>query len=429
MAARLIVSPSPPLSLSPSLSVGRCEPRLAGSTLLLILALCGFVSRPASADWRQFRGNDATGAALDESLPTSWDNDGDGQIAWRVDLPGRGVSSPIVVGDLVIVTASSGFKQDRLHVLAFDVETGERRWHRQFWATGRTLCHPTMAVAAPTPASDAQHVLAFYSSNDLLCLDLSGNLIWLRGLSYDFPTAANDVGMASSPIVIDDTVVVQVENLGESFATGIDIDTGLTRWRHDRVHAMNWVSPAVYQGKGGPWALLQSPDRLTAYEPRSGKQLWEHAPGGAVIPSVVADEKRVYVPAGGLTALNLTAGGKPEVAWQDNKLAPGNASPIVARDRLYTINSASALTCANAASGEDLWRVRLTGPFWATPLVSGEHLYCVSDKGLAQVVRLGKSGKVASQYDFAEPILASPAASDGALYFRSDAHLWKISKR
>ena len=215
----------------------------------------------ASADWRQFRGNETTGEATAESLPTAWDDDGDGKIAWRTDLPGRGVSSPIVVGKLVIVTASSGFKQDRLHVLAFESETGRSAWERQFWATGRTLCHPSMAVAAPTPDSDGRRVVAFYSSNDLVCLDLDGNLLWLRGLGYDYPTAANDVGMASSPIIVDGTVVVQVENKGESFAAGIDIETGMSRWRLDRQQAMNWTSPALCQGNQGP--LVLTPSRFT----------------------------------------------------------------------------------------------------------------------------------------------------------------------
>jgi len=87
-----------------------------------------------------------------------------------------------------------------------------------------------------------------------------------------------------------------------------------------------------------------------------------------------------------------------------------------------------ALIPAHQGSGKIVWRARLTGPFWATPFIAGQHLYCVSDKGLAQVVQLGESGKVVSQLDFAEAMLASPAAANGALYFRSDAHLWKISR-
>jgi outer membrane protein assembly factor BamB len=408
----------------------RTKQRAMSRRRLLVGVFCCFAIHcsPAAADWRQFRGDDTNGVAIGESLPTDWNEGGDGKIAWRVDLPGRGVSSPIVVGNLAIVTASSGFKQDRLRVLAFDIRTGEKRWERQIWATGRTLCHPTMAVAAPSPASDGQRVVAFYSSNDLVCFDLEGNLLWLRGLGFDFPTAANDVGMASSPIIADGTVVVQVENKGESFATGIDLETGLTRWRQDRDHAMNWASPAVYHDGENIVLLLQSPGRLTAHSPVSGSLLWEHVTGCAIIPSVVADGQRIYLPAGGLTALTISDG-KPEVAWQDNKLGPANASPVVVGDRVYTINSAPALSCADAATGEIVWRTRLTGPFWATPLIAGDYLYCVSDKGLAQVVQLGDSGKVVSQFDFAEPILGSPAISDGAIFFRSDAHLWKVARR
>jgi outer membrane protein assembly factor BamB len=395
---------------------------------IFVVAVWAVLAGPATGDWRQFRGNQNTGAAEGESLPSDWNEGGDGKIDWRVDLPGRGVSSPIVVGDLVLVTASSGFKHDRLHLLAFDGQTGQLRWERQVWATGRTLCHPTMAVAAPTPASDGKHVVAFYSSNDLLCFDLDGNLVWLRGLGYDHPTAANDVGMASSPIIVEGVAVVQVENKGESFAAGIDVDTGVTLWRRDRQQAMNWASPAVYRNDSDVAVLLQSPGKLTAHHPLSGEPLWEHSVGCAVIPSAVSGRGRIYLPAGGLTALTITDG-KPTVAWQESKLGPASASPIVAGECVYTINSAPALTCADCATGKTLWRARLTGPLWATPLVAGDHLYCVSDKGLAQVVRLGAKGEVVSRFDFAEPILGSPAASGGALYFRSDAHLWKVSRR
>lgn len=398
--------------------------------------------RPPTADWRQFRGTytkgtvaDAPSAESRAELPEKSNGDSDAvetdgasgpRIAWRADLPGRGVSSPIVVGDRVIVTASSGFKQDRLQVLCFDARSGEPRWQRQVWATGRTLCHPTMAVAASTPASDGRRIVAFYSSNDLLCLDLDGNLLWLRGLSYDYPTAANDVGMASSPVIADDTVIVQVENKGDSFAAGIDVATGLTRWRHEREHAMNWTSPAL---RGGEQAvvLLQSPGRLTAHRPRNGDQLWQHQAGCAVIPSAVAGDELVFVPSDGLTALRPRPdGGSPEVVWKDAKLAPGNASPVVADGRLYTINNAGVLSCAEPATGKALWRLRLTGTFWATPAIATDRLAAVNDKGLFQLVRLAKRGALAGQLDLEEPVLGSPALSENAVYLRSDKHLWRL---
>ena len=92
------------------------------------------------ADWRQFRGNDSNAVALGTNLPLSW---GEGEnIAWKVPLVGRGLSGPIVVGDRVLLTCSSGYDQDRLHVVCFDACSGQTRWHRQFWATGSTNTHP-----------------------------------------------------------------------------------------------------------------------------------------------------------------------------------------------------------------------------------------------------------------------------------------------
>jgi len=128
-----------------------------------------------AGDWRQFRGNLANSVAEGENVPTELSG---GSIAWQVELPGRGVSSPIAVGEQIFLTASSGYTQDRLHIISFDSSTGETQWERQFQATGRTGCHEKMCVATPTPASDGERVFAFYSSNDLICTDMAGNLQW-----------------------------------------------------------------------------------------------------------------------------------------------------------------------------------------------------------------------------------------------------------
>lgn len=407
--------------------------RLLGIGRLAPVIVLGWITVAGGADWRQFRGTESTGTAPDSDLPTSWvkGEDGTGEnVAWQANLPGRGVSGPIVVQGKVIVTASSGAKQDRLHVLAFDSQSGSLDWHRQFWATGRTLCHPTMAVAAPTPASDGQRVFAFFSSNDLVCLDISGKLLWFRGLTQEYPAAANDVGMASSPVVVGNTVVVQVENEGDSFAAGIDTTSGATLWRLDRQRNMNWTSPTVMRGNDSQHdvVLLQSPGRLTAHEPGTGKQVWEFIAPCSIIPSVVASADTVLLPSAGLTALRRNPGSQGvEKVWTDEKLAPNSSSPLVHDGFVYTISSAPVLTCANAKTGEIEWRLRLKGTFWATPVAAAGHLYCVSDDGLAQVVQLEKEGKIVAECAFGEGVYGSPAVSDGGIYFRSDAHLWKIA--
>ena len=120
-------------------------------------------------------------------------------------------------------------------------------------------------------------------------------------------------------------------------------------------------------------------------------------------------------------------GSRVEAVWSEAKLAPSSSSPVLYDGRLYVINGAPALTCADAASGKVLWRLRLAGKFWATPTVAGDYIYCANDQGLVQVVKLGEQGELAAENDLGEPILGSPAVADGAIYFRGDAHLWKIA--
>jgi outer membrane protein assembly factor BamB len=409
----------------------------AGRATRLVVAAGAFVGVAVwgGADWRQFRGPDARGVAASESLPLTWSEEENGDrenIAWKIELPGRGPSSPIVVAGRVVVTCSSGVHQDRLHVLCVDAATGARLWHRQFWATGRTLCHPTSANAAPTPSSDGQRIFAFYSSNDLICLDLQGNLNWYRGLAFDYTHAGNDAGMASSPLVIGTTVVVQVENQGDSFAAGIDVETGRNRWRLARKRDASWASPAplLEPALERSLALLQSPSGLTAVDPVTGVVAWQFDATCEGIPSPVAADGVVYVPADGITALRPPrepGQSKPKVLWQQNRLKPGPASPIIYQGDIYIVNSSGVVSCGDAATGQLKWRLRLKGRSWATPVAVGKRLYVINSDGLAQVVELGRKGRVVGTSDFGEIIQASPAVVNDAMFVRSDRHLWKIA--
>lgn len=407
-------------------------PTPTGADSLLLRFACGLACLAlfAGADWRQFRGNDNASVAADAKVPIAWNVTESENVAWKVALPGRGVAGAIVVGDQVIVTCSSGYKSDRLHILSFDAATGEPQWHRQFWATGRTLHHPTSAVAANTPASDGEAIYAMFSSNDLFCLDLQGNLRWLRGLTYDYPTAANDVGMASSPLVVGDTVVVQLQSQGESFAAGIDTATGETRWRKDLPSNAAWTSPTVLRGARPEedLVLIQAPAQVAAHEPRSGREVWSYDANCSGIPSSVAVGDTIYVPADGITALQFDrAAGTVQRLWSENRLSPSSASPVVHDGKVYTVNRAGILACAEAAGGSLLWQLRLKGPFWATPVVAGGHLYCANQDGDVHVVALGEEGTIVETNEFEEPILGSPAVAHDAIFFRTGSHLWKIA--
>ena len=384
--------------------------------------------RPADAHWRQFRGTDNRGISQATGVPVQFDAETGENVAWKAPLPGRGASGPIVVGDRVIVTASDGPRQDRLHVLCFDAATGNRLWHRQLWATGPTVVNPFSAVAAPTPASDGELVFAFFGSNDLACFDLDGNLKWFRGLSFESPLTRNDVGMASSPLVVGDVVVVQMESQGAPFAAGIDKQTGRTTWRIDRTHGSMWTSPTLLPGEtpDGDLVLLQGRDALTAHDPRTGEVAWSFDVPCHSTSSVTTDGTHVYLQAGGLNALRPDrSAGEAQLVWHELKLGSGAPSPLVHDGRVYVLRSVG-VACGDAHDGSLLWQLRMKGPFWATPVLVEGRLYCVSHTGLVQVVELGEKGRIVAQCMLEEGMLGSPAVASGALYFRSHANLWKI---
>lgn len=393
--------------------------------LTLIIATAGICD---AGDWRQFRGNAANSVASGEKLPVELSG---GSIAWKVELPGRGLSGPIAVRQQVILTASSGYTEERLHVLSFDSETGELQWERQFAATGRTGCHTKMCVATPTPASDGERIFAFYSSNDLICTDLAGNLLWYRGLGAEFPNASNSLGMSSSPVVIGSTVIAQVESDAEAFAIGVDAESGETKWKIDRPRKANWTSPAILPaaGQGPDLALLQSSAGIAAVDPETGTVVWEYSDGASTIPSSSVVAGRVYIPSRGVTVLEPGQDGGFEQVWNASNLSPSTASPVVMDGMTFTVNRTGALAAGDAESGDRLWQLRLKGPFSGTPLASNGHLFFFNESGLAFVVKATKEGgEIVSELDLGETILCSPAASNNALYIRSDGHLWKFAE-
>lgn len=391
---------------------------------LAVVALC------AGADWLQFRGTDNTSCSDESALPTEF---ADGRnVAWKVDLPGRGPASPIVVGDRVFVTASSGPREDRLHVLALNAADGSTVWHRQLWATGHTQINPMGSVANNTPASDGQLIFAFFSSNDLACFDLDGNLRWFRGLASDYPSTRNDVGMASSPLVVGDVVVVQCENQGESFVAGIDKRNGLTRWRIPRDHDAIWSSPTVLRGKTpkDDVVLLHGRSALTGHDPKTGKELFRYEASIHTIASATTGGNRIYLPANGLHALQYNpADHTIHLLWYEQKLRGGNSSPVVFGNRVLRVRNPAILSCADVEDGRKLWDVRLEGAVWATPLVAGEYAYVASHEGNVFVIRLGEKGELVSTNFIGKGVLASPVAAGGALYLRNDTQLLKVASR
>jgi outer membrane protein assembly factor BamB len=398
--------------------------------LLLSIAL----TLPAAANWPQFRGADTSGNAAQSKPPATFDAS---SVAWKAALPGRGLSSPIILGDKVFVTAASGPKQETLHVLCFSNTDGKQLWDREFRATGRTMCHPKTCNAAPTPCSDGQRIFALFSSNDLLCLDLDGNLLWLRGLMLDYPNASNSLGLASSPVVADGVLVVPMENDSDSFIAGLDAATGVNLWRINREKDANWSSPAVLREAGqSDTVLVSNGDGGIALDPKTGKQRWTLSGPGSSVPSCSAVGTHLAQPSGRGVAVWELKGGTtpPERLWESNQVGADTASPVIVGEHVYAVNGAGVITCADLKTGERPWKLRMAdndkdGKFSGSPVAAGTTIYIASESGVLYAVdTTAKDGAVSGRLPLGETVLCTPSIAGNSIYVRSDGTLWKIGK-
>ena len=394
------------------------------------LLLCASSAFAVAKDWPQFRGPDSAGISADATIPLK------PKIDWSAELPGRGLASPIVVGDRVFVACSSGPKQERLHLICFDANSGSKRWERQLQATGRTMSHPKTSVAACTPCSDGKRVFALWSSNDVAGFDLDGNLLWVRGLTADYPNVSNSLGMASSPIVVGDTVVTMVENDSESYTIGLDANTGKNLWKLERPKVANWTSPITYRAGAGDRSvvLLQSNKGITAVDPASGSQLWDYTEGASTMSSGVVAGSVIYAPSNGITALEPRSdNAAPEQLWRARQINPSTISPVVLGGKVFSFNGAGVIATADAKTGTLGWKLRLAGPFSGSPVGAGKHLVAVSEKGLVQIVDTeAAEGAIVGtvqlplKEETKELVLSTPALSGDKMFVRTDSTLWRI---
>lgn len=395
--------------------------------LASVLTLVPTVSL-SGADWPQFKGPNATGVSTEKNLPTEWSKDKG--IKWKAALPARGVSSPVVAGGKVYVTCSSGSRDDRLHVLCFDAATGKQLWHRQLQATGGTACHPKSCMAANTPVADETGVYALFATADVACFDADGTLRWYRSLVGDYPTISNQVGMASSPVLVKDRLIIPMDNAGESFIAAVDTKYGKNVWKADRQREINWVTPVVREVGGKTEVLFAGTDGLTAYDAANGEKRWNYKAGVGSIPTGALDGEALYLPIGGVTKVKLNEKGvaeKPE--WAAKTLRPGMPSPLVYGGKVWATNGQGLISCADAKTGKEVFSERAKGAFSASPIGGDGKVYCLNETGVCTVLdSKSDTFEVLAINELGEETLGTPAIANGVIFIRTDKALYAIGK-
>jgi len=395
---------------------------------MLTLFVFAFVTIAHAADWPQFRGPGGNAVSDEKELPVQFtEKEG---VRWKAELPGRGVSSPVVVGGKAFVTCSTGTRDDRLHVVAFDTKTGKKLWHRQLNATGNTTAHPKTCMAANTPVADAKAVYCLFATGDTIALDHDGGVLWYRSLVGDYPTISNQVGMASSPVLFKDSLIVPMDNIGESFIAAIDTATGKNRWKTSRPKDISWATPTIRPlTSDEAEVLLPGPKDLTAFDLATGKKKWTAA-ASSYSPSLTLTDGLIVAPTGGITVYKPNAD-KLEEVWKSPKYRTGYSSPLYYDGRVYAANPGGVLFCVDAKNGKAIWEERLQGKqtFSASPVAGDGKVYVLSESGrLLTIKSTGDAFEILGTSEFKEECLATPAISGGALFIRTDKHLWCLGK-
>ena len=396
----------------------------------LILATLAMVpvSAARAGDWPQFRGPNAAGVSDEKNLPTEWSKTKG--IKWKAELPGRGPSSPVVVGNKVYVTCSSGTRDNQLHVLCFDATTGKQLWHRQLKATGSTVAHPKSSMAANTPVADESGVYALFATGDLAAFDADGTLRWYRSLVGDYPTITNQVGMAASPVLAAGRLIVPMDNVGESFLAAIDTKYGTNVWKVERPREINCTTPVVRAAGNTTEVLFAGTKGLESYDATTGDSRWTFKGGAGQVPVAVVEGESLYLPVGGVSKFKIGAKGPEEkAAWAAKELQTGYPSPLVYEGKVFAAGSQGFISCCDAKTGKVHYKERVKGVFWASPVGADGKVYCLNETGVCYVLDAKSDAyDLIATNELGETTLGTPAVANKTIFIKSEKALYAIGK-
>lgn len=412
---------------------------------LPLLALLLLPAALPAADWTRFRGPNGTGLA-DPATPTRFALTTD--LTWMVKLPGVGHGSPIVVGDKVFLQAASEDGSSR-SLVCVNVSDGKVAWEKKLLDGKTAKTHKKNNLAAGTPCSDGERVFGVVWDGTGLTMtahDLKGNEVWKKGLgSY-----SSEHGFGHSPVVVGGLVIFNFDQDGAAELVAHDAKTGEQKWRAERkAHRACYTAPFLLEQKGKPTQLIVgSTTTIDSYDPTSGKVNWTFTvPWGDAAKQLRAIGQPVF--AGGHVIVYTGEGGKGRLmvavkpdgkgdvskdglAWKLTKDTPYVPGVLVHEDHLYWVSDDGIASCADPKTGKVKWSERLPGVkgVSASPILIGDTMMVVGEDGTAVSFKVNpKEMKEVERSDVGETVFATPAAAGGKLFIRGGTHLFCIGKK
>jgi outer membrane protein assembly factor BamB len=384
--------------------------------------------------WPRWRGPSGQGVAAGGGYVDTWSPTQN--VLWKTPLTGRGNSSPIVWRDQVIFTTAYDDGR-RLSVLSYRRSDGVKQWET-FAPAGRADdgAHYKNGHASATPATDGERIYVSFGSRGLFALDMAGKIVWHRNLG---PLEAYH-GPAGSPLLYGGRVIVYQDQYSGSFIAAFDARTGNQAWRTPRDASVGWGTPIAVRVDDHDEIIVNSQQRVVAYEPVTGRELWRcNGTTYEVIPTPVVGYGMVFCSSGRAgPTLAIRPGGRGDVsrthlAWASPRGSPFVPSPILVNGQLYMVNDmASIVTSLDARTGKALYQGRLgvaqREGFSASPVAVDGKVFFTNDDGDTFVLRAGPAFELLRTNELGERTLASPALVDGRWYIRTDRHLYAIGR-
>lgn len=410
-----------------------------GYTLLLISI--GSTNLMA-ADWTQFRGSGSQGIAAATELPLSWNSTKN--VRWTQPIPGKGWSSPILLGGRLYLTTAVPLSQDAsaplsLRALCLEADSGKVIWDIEvFQQAAGSKIHTKNSHASPTPITDGKRLFVHFGTNGTACLNLDGQIVWTnRELKY-----APVHGSGGSPVLWNGVLIVSCDGADLQFVVALDQQNGTIRWKTPRdtkpTKGFSFGTPLVIEAGGRAQLISQASDAVFAYDPADGKTLWKvrYHDGYSVVPRPVFGQGLLFVCTGyntpSLLAIRPDGSGdvtESHVVWKTSKAVPKNPSPLLVGEELYIVADNGVATCLEARTGEEIWQARIGGNFSASPVYAAGRIYLQSEEGEGIVLKAGRQFEELARNPLGEKTLASYAVAERALFIRSENNLRRIEDK
>lgn len=406
---------------------------LFGSITLLLFTVSSL------ADWPQFRGPDGQGVSGARNVPLEWGLKKG--VAWKIKIPGKGWSSPVIADGKVIVTVSrDDGEKVTLGTVAFDIQSGEVAWKQDLFTPDAAEVrkrHSKNGLASATPFIKEGVAYVHFGHMGSAALKLGdGAVIWKQ--TFKYPPVH---GTGSSPVVVAENMIFSADGASDPVIVALDRRKGEVAWKTAREQKVrktfSFGTPLVLEIDGRTQVISQASGKVAAYDPEDGSEIWKvrYGEGYSVVPRPVFANGLLYVATGFDRAFLLgirPQGAKGDVtdthvAFKENRYIPKTPSFVESGGYLYLVDDTGSLTCRDGKSGELKWREKIPGNFSSSPVMIGNKLYLATEDGVAYVAEVSpKGGKIVFELEMEERIFASPAVIDGALFLRSEEHLWKI---